>query len=169
MRLLLLAAITILATSANAQPGCLHRTTDEADNAGYADAAGTVIIPTGKYPMCYTDAFCRIAFVSTKTGKLVAIDRKERILFEVFVYDNGPDYPSEGLFRIVRDGKIGYADTTGQVIIQPRWDGAFPFENGLTKVCTGCTRHTSDGEHWWWSGGYWFTIDRQGRRVSNVH
>ena len=42
-------------------------------------------------------------------GKWVIMDSKKKVLYEIFPYDNGPDYPSEGLFRIVQNGKIGYA------------------------------------------------------------
>lgn len=62
--------------------------------------------------------------------------RKERQqTFYVFKYDNGPDYPQEGLFRIINeDGLIGFADTLGKVIIPPTYIFAFPFENGKAKV-----------------------------------
>ena len=53
-------------------------------------------------------------------GKVVAIDRNERILFEAYLFDNGPDYTSEGLFRIIHDGKIGFANENGEVVIAPR-------------------------------------------------
>lgn len=39
--------------------------------------------------------------------------------YEAFQYDNGDDYVSEGLYRIVnREGRIGYADEDGQTIIK---------------------------------------------------
>ncbi len=42
--------------------------------------------------------------------KWVVVDEQKTVLYDVFIYDNGPDAPADGLYRIVKDGKIGYAD-----------------------------------------------------------
>ena len=44
--------------------------------------------------------------MENETGKIIGIDQNATKLFEVFKYDNGPDYLESGLFRIVRNGKI---------------------------------------------------------------
>ena len=45
-------------------------------------------------------------------GRIRCIDHCGKFLFYVFPYDNGPDYPSDGLIRIVDEkGLIGYEDT----------------------------------------------------------
>lgn len=45
--------------------------------------------------------------------------------YRAFQYDNGDDYVSEGLYRIVdRKGRIGYADETGKTVIRPRFPSA---------------------------------------------
>ena len=94
------------------------------------------------------------------------IFRQENILYIVFPFDNGPDYVSDGLFRILIDGKIGYADSaTGKIIIQPQFDCAWQFENGVAKVSTDCTTK-SDGEHSTWLSESWFYIDRTGKNVN---
>ncbi len=85
-------------------------------------------------------------------------------LFVVYPYDNGPDYPSEGLFRIMEKGRIGFADTTGRVVIPPRFTAVFPFREGRAAFCVGCTT-VREGEHRRWQGGKWGFIDRQGRVV----
>lgn len=55
--------------------------------------------------------------------------------YAVYHYDNGDDYFSEGLQRIVdRDGKIGFRDTIGKIIIVPQFAFAFPFKDGYAKV-----------------------------------
>lgn len=55
--------------------------------------------------------------------------------YEAFQYDNGDDYVSEGLYRIVdRKGRIGYADETGKTVIRPRFAFGYPFEGGKAKV-----------------------------------
>ena len=55
--------------------------------------------------------------------------------YGVFQCDNGNDYVSEGLYRIVdKRGRIGYADESGRTVIKPRFAFGFPFENGKAKV-----------------------------------
>ena len=52
-----------------------------------------------------------------------------------FVFDNGPDPVSDGLYRVVDDhGRIGYADAYGVVRIAPRFAFGLPFANGVAKV-----------------------------------
>jgi hypothetical protein len=86
------------------------------------------------------------------------------ILFEIFPYDNGPDYPSEGLFRIIQDGMIGYADEKGNVVIKPQFSAARPFQNGMAAFCNGCIEVAQD-EHKVWKGGKWGFINRKGEVV----
>ena len=134
------------------------------DQYGYVNRTGDTVIPLGKYLMCYTEKFDEFAIVSSRDKGLIAIDRKENVLFNVYVFDNGPDYPSNGLFRITKNGKIGYADTKGNVIIPPQFDCAYPFKNGKAKVGKGCKKQT-DGEHSWWIDGRWYTIDKKGNII----
>jgi hypothetical protein len=110
------------------------------------------------------ESFSRLAIVRILNQGIVGIDSRGNMLFQVYVFDNGPDYPSDGLFRIVKTGKIGYADTLGNIVITPVYDCAFPFENGIAKVGTGCTIQ-SDGVHSYWTGGNWFNVDKKGAVV----
>ena len=135
------------------------------DEYGYINTKGDTVIPIGKYAICYTDKFYKFAIVSLRDRGIVGIDRKETILFNVYPFDNGPDYPSNGLFRIIMEGKIGYADENGDIIIQPQFDCAYPFEHGKAKVGNGC-KTKSDGEHSWWTEGKWFTIDKKGNVIN---
>ena len=60
---------------------------------------------------------------------------EENFFFYVFKYDNGPDYPCEGYFRIVdKNGLVGFADTLGNIIITPKYKFAYPFSDGKAKV-----------------------------------
>lgn len=130
---------------------------------GYRNEKGETIIPFGKYAACLSDTFRTHAVVLLHDNeKWVVIDRKENVLYEVFPYDNGPDYPSEGLFRIVKNDKIGYADVnTYAVVIEAQYDCAYPFENGLAKVSNQC-QTSKDGEHSLWESDAWQYIDKKG-------
>ena len=95
----------------------------------------------------------------------VAIDRQENVLYEIFPFDNGPDNSSDGLFRILENNKIGFADSaTGKVVIKPQFDCAWPFENGLAEVSNDC-KTQSEGEHSVWVSDHWFYIDKTAKKV----
>jgi hypothetical protein len=95
-------------------------------------------------------------------GKWVIMDAQKTALYEVFLYDNGPDYPSEGLIRVVKNGKIGYADAdTYAIVIEPQFDCAFPFENGKAKVSNQC-QTVKDGEYSVWESEAWQYVDKEG-------
>jgi hypothetical protein len=139
-------------------------TDDAATNQyGYRDTSDKMAIPLGKYAQCLTDTFRTHAIVMTKSdSKWVVIDRQEKVLYEIFPYDNGLDYASEGLFRIVKDGKIGYADaSTYAIVIPPQFDCAYPFENGKAKVSTNC-KTVADGEYRAWTSDEWKYVDKKG-------
>jgi hypothetical protein len=134
---------------------------------GYMNETGQIVIPAGKYAMCYTDTFKTFAIVAKRNVGIVGIDRNENELYKVFVFDNWPDEASEGLFRIMQDGKVGYADSkTGVVVISPKYKCAFPFLDGKAKVSYDC-EEISDytGEHKVWHSDNWFYITHTGSLI----
>lgn len=133
---------------------------------GYKNKNGDIIISSGKYEVCFTDTFKTYAIVLKPSYGFVAIDRQENVLYKVFLYDSGPDYPSNGLFRIIKNNKIGFANSSsGQIIIEPQFDCAFPFENGIAKVSTNCKTQV-DEEHSIWVSNNWYYIDKKGEIVN---
>lgn len=104
-----------------------------------------------------------LAMTQTNDGKWVIMDSKKTMLYEVFIYDNGPDYPSEGLIRVVKNGKIGYADAkTYEIVIEPQFDCAYPFENGKAKVSNQC-QTVKGGEYSVWKSDAWQYVDKKGK------
>jgi hypothetical protein len=91
----------------------------------------------------------------------IGINRDEKVLFKVFSYDNGPDDLSEGYFRIITKNKIGFADSTGKIIITPRFSAAYPFREGLAAFCNDC-KLESNGEHSLWVDGKWGFVNKLG-------
>jgi hypothetical protein len=76
----LLAILLLLAESAafgqSTVNGVLTRVSDSVtEKCGYRNEAGELIIPLGKYPMCYTDTFRQYAIVQASGKGLVGIDR----------------------------------------------------------------------------------------------
>lgn len=135
------------------------------DQWGYKNRNGEIVIPLEKYARCFTDTFKTYAIVVKPNSGFIAIDRQENILYEVFPFDNGPDEPSDGLFRILENNKIGYADSvTGKIVIKPQFDCAWPFENGVAEVSADCKTQT-EGDHSSWISDHWHYIDKGGKRM----
>jgi hypothetical protein len=141
---------------------------------GYIDLKGDTIIPIGKYKYCFTDTFKTVALVverSFSLREIVGVNRNEKVMFDVLFFDNGPDYIEEGLFRILRNKKIGYANTNGKIIIEPQFECASPFRNGKAEVTYQCSikkMGTPDDQHSYTSSNSWFFIDKNGRKIDST-
>lgn len=74
-----------------------------------------------------------------KNDRIIYVKKDGSLAFEGFYFDNGPDYYQEGLARFVKDGKMGFHNEKGEIIIPAKFDFASPFkENGSALVCQGC-------------------------------
>ncbi len=111
----------------------------------YVNTKGDTILQldTAKYTMCFNRTLECFAIVALKgkPGQCWAIDRQENILFEVYSYDNGPDEITNGLIRIVDNkGKLGFANSKGQIIIKPQFEQASSFNNGFAIIGKKCKK-----------------------------
>lgn len=87
--------------------------------------------------------------------------------YSVYQYDNGDDYFSDGLQRIAgKDGKIGFRDSIGKIVITPRYAFAFPFKEGYAKVTDTGHLEAVDkrGEYHQWISDSWYYIDKAGTK-----
>jgi len=94
--------------------------------------------------------------------------RKGDFLYRPFFYDNGADYFSEGLRRFVKNGKIGFVDRNGQVVIKAEHDFASPFNYGYTAFCDGCDWEDTEDEHKAIVGGTWGVMNFRGETVKPI-
>jgi len=98
--------------------------------------------------------------VQTSTRIIAPNVSKEKL----FIIDNVPDALSEGLFRIIRNNQIGYADAvTGEIVIKPRFACAFPLENGTAKVSDSCEFRAVGEYH------RCITHDKSNNTLSNIN
>lgn len=126
----------------------------------YKDSCGKTIVNGKKYTIAFTDTITSIGFVGTRKGRIVCINNQGKELFEVYKTDNGPDYACDGIFRIVgKDGKIGFSDTCGVVIIPPSFSYATPFHGGEANVTFDGEKQVQ-GEHQYWKSGHWFLLKK---------
>lgn len=93
-----------------------------------------------QFIFAFDQQFPGLLFGVTDSG-WVALNVKGKFLFKAFPYDNGPDYFSDGLMRIVQNNRIGYVNKKGKVVIAPIYTYAEPFNNGKAKVSQ-VERHT---------------------------
>ena len=134
---------------------------------GYKSLDGKIVIKA-KY-INGSDTLDKMAIVLTSEFEFIGIDRNDNIILKPYIYDNGPDYIEEGLFRFVENNQIGFANLDGQKVIPAKYDFATPFENGLSEYCIGGERIYENGEsqkqiieksgyeglidrHWTWGG-----------------
>lgn len=89
-------------------------------------------------------------YKSIDNGSWWRISKDQSSKFESVFHDNGPDYYVNGLARFIKDGKIGFHDAQGKVIIAPVYDFATPFPDrepnkyrDYTTVCNGCWKEYS--------------------------
>ncbi|HSR67668.1 MAG TPA: WG repeat-containing protein [Acidobacteriota bacterium] len=134
-------------------------TTAEGERYGYRDSAGEVVIEP-RFRLGEEFSESGLAAVVDETG-WAYIDTKGEVVVRPFVFDNAPDAFSEGLARFQRDGRFGFFDQSGNIVIDPLYEFARPFSEGLAAACKGCVRE-ADHEHWSVAGGKWGYIDRGG-------
>jgi len=140
---------------------------DENSEMSYVNEQGETMVIAGKYAYIFTDTFTQMAIVMTKENRCIAIDKQEKELFEVYFYDNGPDYIMDGLFRIKDGEKIGYANKDGKIVIAPQYKCTTPFENGKAQVAYECDLKP-DGEHTLMTNAKFFYIDTKGNKIEGA-
>ena len=127
----------------------------------YLSDTGDTIIPYGKYIKAYTDTIKTWGIVQKRDGQFIAIDPVENVLFEVYNANDKPDEIRSGLFRVIVDGKIGYANAEGTIVIPAQYECAFPFFNGKARVALNC-KEISGSQ----GSDEWFFIDNKGQKLS---
>ncbi|MEQ9466446.1 MAG: WG repeat-containing protein [Ekhidna sp.] len=139
-------------------------------NVAFVNIQGDTIIPFGNFAYFGTDTLNFFANVllhpnDSTYGRWVGIDRNENILFDLVNFDNGPDYFKDGLTRVQRNGKMGYANERGEVVIPCQYAFARWFENGIAEVTFEAKQYRDLDEHMRVESDSWFEIDKQGNPI----
>lgn len=92
-------------------------------------------------------------------------DRNGKFLYQPFLFDNGADYFSEGVRRLVKNGKLGFADRNGKIVIEAEHDFVAPFNYGYAAFCDGCGWEKTGDEHRAIVGGKWGVMNVKGHTV----
>jgi hypothetical protein len=121
---------------------------------GYKTSQGKIVI-RAKYMYIQTDTLYSMTMVLRDSIGWIGIDKNDSVLIVPFIFDNGPDYLEEGVFRFVENNKIGFSDPNGNKVIPAQFDFVLPFKDGIAEYTLGGHReYEKGGEHWWWTGGY---------------
>jgi hypothetical protein len=121
---------------------------------GYRDGFGNVIIEP-RFKVAYEFSLEGLAAAVDPVAGPVFVDVNGRVVARAYPVEGGPDHFQEGRARIIADGLIGFIDREGTVVVEPRFDRAAAFCNGVSEVCVGC--QDSQGER--------FRIDADGQRI----
>jgi hypothetical protein len=129
---------------------------------GYKNSKGKVVIKP-EY-MTAKPFINQVGYVADRQ-KWMAIDSKGKILFIPLAVgeDNMPDPFQDGLARFVKDGKIGFYDSTGKIVIPAQFTYAKPFKNGQAHVCNDCKKEVKKNQEEY--VGKYFYIDKTGRET----
>ncbi len=162
-------------TSDTAGGPVLYAVTDEEHlqygaRVAYVSSTGDTVIPLGKYAYYGTDTLIHYANVielpnDSTYGRQIAIDRNQRVLFDLVMFDNGSEPFIEGLTRVYRNGKMGYANKYGQVAIPCIYEYAKQFENSKAQVTFDAVEYIDMDEHTRVESDDWFEIDKTGKRI----
>jgi hypothetical protein len=134
---------------------------------GYKSLNGKIVIKA-KYQNG-SDTLHKMAIVQNSEFEFIGIDKNDLVILKPYIYDNGPDYVEEGLFRFVENDKLGFANLDGQKIIKAKYDFATPFSNGISEYAIGGEKIYENGKtrneilkesgyeglidkHWTWGG-----------------
>lgn len=138
----------------------------------YLNLKGDTIIPFGKYAYYGTDTMIHYANViehphDSAFGRQIGINRDQKILFDLVMFDNGPEPFNEGYIRVIRNGKMGYANERGRVVIPCIYDYAKWFQNGKAEVTFDAVEYSDMDEHKRVESDEWFEIDKKGNKIMN--
>lgn len=137
----------------------------------FITAQADTVIPFGQFAYFGSDTLQYFANVllhpnDSSFGRAVGIDRAANILFDIVFFDNGPDYFQEGLVRIQRNGKMGFANKKGEVVIPCEYDYVRWFQDGVAEVTYDARTYYDLDEHLRVESDSWFQIDREGKPVN---
>lgn len=137
----------------------------------FVNIQGDTIVPFGNFAFFGTDTLNYYANVllyanDSTYGRPVGIDRTGNILFDLVNYDNGPDYFNEGLTRVQRNGKMGFANKRGEIVIKCQYAFARWFYDGVAQVTFEAKQYRDVDEHLRVESDTWFEVDKQGNQIA---
>ncbi|MFP4662465.1 MAG: WG repeat-containing protein [Halanaerobiales bacterium] len=132
----------------------------ENDLWGYKEQNDNISIEA-RYIFAYEFSEYGIAVVCDPLEGWIYIDKDGEFVIKPMIVDNYYDEFSEGLARFEEDGKIGFFNQKGQVVIDPIYEYAHPFKNGFAQVARGVKKERM-GEYTFIEVDKWGFINKKG-------
>lgn len=161
--LVLMAAGATLATRACAQkPGERLFPFHDTAGWGYIDREGTIVVdPQFRSARDFRDGLGK---VTTPSGSTSFVDARGRVVLELVNQFPIIGNFSEGRAAFSIDGKWGFIDRQGNIVIKAKYDDANPFSEGLAAVNIGAVlKHEFPRDYL--DGGKWGFVDVSGKLV----
>ena len=110
---------------------------------GFINARGEFVLMLEESVSCYvfSEGLARISYGNDtwgfidKAGKLVIGPISDKDLYGGYLF-------SEGLVDVIKNGKCGYMNKKGEIVIEPYWDFVRDFSGGLATV----SKHIADSD-----------------------
>lgn len=133
---------------------------------GYVNETGDIMIPLDEY-RCLSDTFEYYGIVQDikGDGKIYGINKKGEKIFEAVPDGEGfalEEY--EGRIMIQRNGKFGFANHAGEVVIEPTFTCAENFRDGRARVSMRCRESMDEKNRW--ESNEWIVIDKCGNEIT---
>lgn len=87
------------------------------------------------------------------------------VIRDVSIIDNGADYFHHGVVRLERNGKYGFANARGRIVVPIQYDGASNSDDEGPTVNIGC-KVEHQGEYSWCAGGKDYRVGSKGEIIS---
>lgn len=149
-------------------PSIIQFTDEKTHLTGFKEKNGAVIIPA-QYQAVYDFNSYGIADVfDIPDRSWHKITTNKTFLVKSYLIDCGPDYYVSGLSRFEQNGKLGFVNIKGEIVIPPKfdWTTGFWFSEPIALVCLGCTEQKADQNGYSEiKGGKWGGIDKKGHLV----
>ncbi|MCQ2217053.1 MAG: WG repeat-containing protein [Paludibacteraceae bacterium] len=97
------------------------------ETCAYADKSGRVVISEGKYISSCSKIKAPVLMQSAVSDSCFWVDVDGRELYSVYMKDDRVDDFSNGLMRIVKNGKIGFVDKKGTLQVPAVYSDASKF------------------------------------------
>jgi hypothetical protein len=137
---------------------------------GFKDQNNQIIIQP-IYRSAYDFTIHNVADVQYSTHNVTKgwyqINTMGERLTKRYIFDNGPDYYRSGLSRFQKNGKVGFINRKGEIVVKADYDHANPFVfvQPIALACKGCVIEKQGCCDYKVKGGKWSVINQKGEKV----
>jgi hypothetical protein len=133
-------------------------------------ADGKLFVSQQVLKLLHFDSYGLAPVLSAREGWMYVSRAGRVVIIGVPRMENWADSFHDGLVRVVRNKKYGFANRKGQIVISADYDGAMNFEKGTARVCRRCESKCVDHEceYHVFAGGEWLQINTKGIVVVRI-